>query len=385
MRDKLAAKRQKAEPEVPQEFINVQLLAPVPSGVNQKYKRMGALDSVSLVAKASLESIKMSCIKHFNISDGRKCDILLGERGPSVRKFSEINIDKLIHCRFIDGDVDNIKKDEEEETNEKENDAEQEENTFAISSVPESVSLSAYLRAGQLVSSKKKIVSLTLEEFSVEKVTWKDPFLAKFVFDTEMFASGGYREVYKAKCISGNLERCMYVFKIYRREKLTEIIILVNETEDTHTRKNVQMHMVAHHLAECMFRDAPSEFGDHFWYDKVYYSELDGKPMSVEKYVDKPFKKFVNNNGDFAKEDKCAEMLKSQAFMHYTYNKTKTELMVTDIHGFGYQLTDPEIATSEIKDKDDKWNFCSGNCASLAITNFFENHLCNQFCKLMKL
>ena len=253
---------------------------------------MCALDSISLVAKASLESIKMSCIKHFNISDGRKCDILLGERGPSVRKFSEINIDKLIHCRFIDGDVDNLKKDEEEETSEKENVAEQEENTVAVSSVPqsvssvpESVSLSAYLRAGQVIASKKKIVSLTLEEFSVEKVTWKDPFFAKFVFDTELFASGGYREVFKAKCISGNLERCMYVFKMYRREKLTEIINLVNETEDTHTRKNVQMHMVAHHLAECMVRDAPSEFGDHFWYDKVYYSELDGKPMSCLLYT----------------------------------------------------------------------------------------------------
>ena len=119
LRDKLAAKRQKAEPEVPHEFINVQLLAPVPSGVNQKYKRMGALDSVSLVAKASLESIKMSCIKHFNISDGRKCDILLGERGPSVRKFSEINIDILIHCRLIDGDVDDVKIDEKEEQTEK--------------------------------------------------------------------------------------------------------------------------------------------------------------------------------------------------------------------------------------------------------------------------
>ena len=76
-------------------------------------------------------------------------------------------------------------------------------------------------------------------------------------------------------------------------------------TVDTHTRKNVQIHMVAHHLAECMFRDPPSELGNHFWYNKVYYSELDGKLMSVEKYIDRPFKKFVNNNCDFEKEDKC--------------------------------------------------------------------------------
>ena len=50
--------------------------------------------------------------------------------------------------------------------------------------VPPSVSLSAYMKAGQIVSSKKKIVSLVLEEYNVENVTWKDPLPAKFIFYT---------------------------------------------------------------------------------------------------------------------------------------------------------------------------------------------------------
>lgn len=59
--------------------------------------------------------------------------------------------------------------------------------------------------------------------------------------------------------------------------------------------------------------------------------------------------------------------------------------MVTDIQGFGFELTDPEIATIEVKNDNDQWNFCPGNCSLIAITNFFEKHTCNKFCQLLKL
>jgi len=49
--------------------------------------------------------------------------------------------------------------------------------------------------------------------------------------------------------------------------------------------------------------------------------------------------------------------------MHYTHRKTKDFLMVTVIQGFGYQLIDPEIASSDAQDQNSNWNFTPGNCS----------------------
>ena len=45
-------------------------------------------------------------------------------------------------------------------------------------------------------------------------------------------------------------------------------------------------------------------------------------------------------------------MKKAETFMHY--KKSNEAIMVTDIQGFGYHLTDPEIASKEVKDGNDK-------------------------------
>jgi len=77
--------------------------------------------------------------------------------------------------------------------------------------------------------------------------------------------------------------------------------------------------------------------------------------------------------------------LKAESLMHYSYKKSNEMLMITDIQGFGFILTDPEIATKDIMNSEDKWNFCPGNCSLIAITNFFDKHTCNRYCQLMNL
>ena len=402
LRQSLSTKRKNSTFKLDSEYVNVQLLSAEPSGITQKYKRIGALESVGLSQKKrNLSLIKEACIKHFQIGNDKKCDLLVSERGPSVREINQLNLDKkkLIHCRFVDIDVDVDKKMEEDDTSKakacsKLPPSKSKEPTSNLSflssklpakSVPASVSLSAYLSAGQIVASKKKIVALVLEEYNVDKVEWMDPFSAKFIVDTEEFARGGFRKVFKAKCISGDIERGSYVLKQYLEEKIEDITHLVGESITTQTRKNVQMHMVARHLAKSMAKEVPDEFGDIFWYEKIFFSEFMGESVAIEKFVDGPFEKYVNNNGTFEVDDTSVLMLKAQAFMHYTFVKSKDMLMVTDIQGFGHQLTDPEIASSEMRGKDNKWNFCSGNCSHIAINTFFENHNCNKYCTMLKL
>ena len=50
-----------------------------------------------------------------------------------------------------------------------------------------------------------------------------------------------------------------------------------------------------------------------------------------------------------------------------------------DIQGSGHTLFDPDIATSELFDKDSEMLFCSGNLSMVAIKNFVKEHQCNKF------
>ena len=65
--------------------------------------------------------------------------------------------------------------------------------------------------------------------------------------------------------------------------------------------------------------------------------------------------------------------LKVEAFVHYTYVKSREKLMVVDIQGKGCCLCDPEIANAELRDANDNTILKSkcvmgyGHCGLLAV------------------
>ena len=64
-----------------------------------------------------------------------------------------------------------------------------------------------------------------------------------------------------------------------------------------HTKKQVQMHAVARNITQQFASKAPPQFKETFAYGKVFYSSLDGRPVTVEEYVPGDFVKYVNNDG----------------------------------------------------------------------------------------
>jgi len=96
LRERLAQKRLKNECDKEECYAQVQLLASEPSGTNQKYKRIGALEDVFIGESPTVLSIKDACLKHFKSKDFKdyKCDLLLTERGPSVRKLTQLDLNK---------------------------------------------------------------------------------------------------------------------------------------------------------------------------------------------------------------------------------------------------------------------------------------------------
>ena len=334
--------------------------------------------------------------------------MLVGERGPSVRLFSELNLKKVVHCRFLEesGDKPQLEtkdanNDGRERESHQENEGHQEtegnhENEEpqerhgleeaappVKSSVPLSVSMSHFLKAGVTVASTKKIVELAVEEFNIHTMSWKDPIIGKFLVQKEEYDRGAFRMVNRCKCFGGDFPRGLYVIKSYIPEN---ILPESNESIEAQTRKSVQMHMLARYFAKCFVNDAPPDFGDSFFYSKSYYSTMDGYPVSIELFLDGHFEKLINNNGLKTYSGTNSEYIeKAECFVHYTHQKSQESIMVTDIQGVGYHLTDPEISSKDLRDQNNEWFFGIGNHSLIGIGNFLEEHNCNEYCKAFKL
>ena len=71
-------------------------------------------------------------------------------------------------------------------------------------------------------------------------------------------------------------------------------------------------------------------------------------PITVEKYVEEEFHKYVNNDGECTIQE-CEELKtiydKAQTLVHYSHKLSEGKFMLVDIQGASYKLYDPEIAT----------------------------------------
>lgn len=209
------------------------------------------------------------------------------------------------------------------------------------------------------------------------------------MLEREKFSSGGFRDAFKG-IAEVNGERKTYVVKTYNERALRTIQQTMNTVVEDHARKQVQMHAVARHLTKGFSLKVPREFGQCFKYNKVYYSSLNGKPVSVEDFVPGKFAKYVNNNGKCvaAPESSSSESkeiyAKAQCLVHYSYSTTQQKMMLTDIQGSKYSLYDPEISTQNFMD-DDELYFCCGNMSTTGMEYFLSEHECNKYCQMLKL
>ena len=139
-------------------------------------------------------------------------------------------------------------------------------------SIAVSLSASAFLKMGHAVAAMKELADVALEEFDISAKSWNDPVIEKFLVEKTAFAKGGFRNAFLGKCIGGRFKNRKFVIKKYRDEKVSEILQTVNETEEVHVRKVVQMHMVARNFAKQLQLSAPYDYGEHLYYEKKYFT-----------------------------------------------------------------------------------------------------------------
>ena len=202
------------------------------------------------------------------------------------------------------------------------------------------------------------------------------------------FASGAFRDSFKATVTNPEMQPSLWVMKQYQDEAVDTITCDLNMTLEDHTRKQVQMHMAARCITESFAAKVPLEFGDKFQYNKVYYAVYKQQPVTIEEYVEGEFYKYVNNDGNCMtspREELDSAYQKAECLVHYSYIKFQKKLMLLDIQGSSYNLYDLEIATSEIVSSGDVLGideiyFCAGNLATVGIQQFITQHKCNEYC-----
>ncbi|KXJ10632.1 Transient receptor potential cation channel subfamily M member 6 [Exaiptasia diaphana] len=374
------------------EYITVQRLASHVEGRYQKYARIGALTMVPLACEPTLSNIKEACKRYFKCED-MDCDIVAGERGPSWTETCQISNFKTIHVRFIERE--SASESVSAEYTVPGRASKQRDHTFSVPNQPSpskepvpsrvaaSVPLSSMLKLGKLIQSTTEIASVEMEEFDLAKKAWREPFQATFSLAKEKFSTGSFREAYLAKALT-SLAPGKYVLKKWKEDQVKEIEKYFKDIGD-HTRKAVQMNSLSRNFALSLSAEAPPDFGKTLTYTKVYLGKLYGEYVTIEKYLEGTFSKHVNNTGKVC-GDGSEVSLKAEAFSHYTYQKSREQLMVLDVQGVGFDLCDPEIATTDILDpKGDYILFCCGNLGKTAITEFKKEHICNKYCEMLSL
>lgn len=117
----------------------------------------------------------------------------------------------------------------------------------------------------------------------------------------------------------------------------------------------------------------------------MYVDKTEGDLFTLESYMKGEFVKYINNDGHIC--EKGSEVAdKAEAFSHFTYVKSEKQLEVLDLQDNGYSLYDPEVASTNLLDDDQKTVlFCFGNLSSEAIEQFLKQHQCKKYCSLLRI
>ena len=67
--------------------------------------------------------------------------------------------------------------------------------------------------------------------------------------------------------------------------------------------------------------------------------------LTAEEYTDGKCVKYVNNDGTTCNGNNNDQQMKAESLVHYSFIKSNKKMLVVDIQGENFNLTDPEIAT----------------------------------------
>ena len=253
---------------------------------------------------------------------------------------------------------------------------------------PRSLSVTDMIKLGKIKKQEGTTV-VDIYEFSMDGQTWSQvPTTVEQLVEKVAVGEGGFRKAYRATTKHPRFKHKTWVLKRYHPEAVKNIVD-TGVGIDEHTKKAVQMHLLARNFASQLTRslapEAAIKFGETFRYRNVYYGKTkEGESVTIEEFIDGKFRKYLNNTGLLCGDKAEPLCQKAKRLAHFSHEKSKGKILLVDIQGGGFELYDPEIASSELFD-DNEMLFCAGNLSEMAISNFKAAHQCNQYCKILGL
>jgi hypothetical protein len=83
--------------------------------------------------------------------------------------------------------------------------------------------------------------------------------------------------------------------------------------------------------------------------------------------ITRSFERYTNNFGDIANHSRTL-----LALSHWSYQSSGGNIMVTDLQGIGYMLTDPQIHKASTSTNEVVSVFGDGDCRSQGMSAFFK-------------
>ena len=205
------------------------------------------------------------------------------------------------------------------------------------------------------------------------------------MIEKDVLGSGGFRQAFKARSSSPNVNNATWVVKKYLARAAKEITEDIKITIEEHTKKVVQMHALAKNIADHLSKkvqelNVSKEFRETLKLN-IYLAKLDGECLTLEEFIEGKFEKYMNNTGEVCVSGDDVIGQKAECLSHFSYDISNSQLLVVDLQGSGHMLCDPEIATAQMFDSDEEFLFCAGNLDVVAIiATFVKVHVSNKFC-----
>jgi hypothetical protein len=212
-----------------------------------------------------------------------------------------------------------------------------------------------------------------------EKVDWANPDLKLVTQNTTVKISSSYFAKGAMRTAHGMIDMKIgkrFVAKAFYRGKSSKDLVS-NDVETQAISKQL-----AHEYSSHGCVPAAIDFIHTSYYELTDRSEGDYmKWIGVEPYIAGTYTKY-NSNGGYVNKDMNKEFASTtQSFSHFTWNFTWGNLMVVDLQGVEFIMTDPQIHS--LKNSDTKYG--EGNLGMKGMAQFFATHKCNDTCRKLKL
>jgi hypothetical protein len=225
--------------KVPSDIL-VQRMSSVASGRLKKYEPLDTRDFVPFedYDELSTDNIKDACERFYNAAQNT-CDILASDRGPSCTRFEQLKGKKVFFIRFLQPENESQRNDDVSKNDNMTKQAKAGTKSSPVKFTsshslcsprprapatvfPKSVSIGYFLKAGKLIK-PPKAYTFNLEYFDVHKCIWVNASTIKLQVEDEKFASGAFRDAYKAKCLDPPDLRGDWVLKRYQDTSINTI------------------------------------------------------------------------------------------------------------------------------------------------------------------